>query len=115
MFQTLELFDTALDMWAMRFVFFVKVAELRLEFAAQSTKTARPSIVSADHRGIHQQFFPTDRNGERGFLDDVGLVYVQAGRLRWKISKDLIVRWCPLQRLLDRRSILIHWRHLSQR
>src|SRR5258708_34934937 len=99
----------------MRFVFFVKVAELGLEFAAQSTQTASPSIVPPDDGGIHQQVSPANRNGECRFLTDVGPLYVRARRWCWKIRKDLVVRWCPLQRLFDRRTIFVHWRQLSQR
>ncbi len=62
MFQASQLLDAALDVSAMRFVFFFEIAQLRLELGAQSTQAAGPAIASANHGGIHQELFPTDRN-----------------------------------------------------
>ena len=52
MFEARKLFDAALDVWSMRLVFFLQVAELGLQFGAESTKAARPAMMSADDSGM---------------------------------------------------------------
>ena len=54
MLQTRELFDAALDVRAVRFIFFIEIAKLSLQFSAKPAQAASPTIVSSDDSRVDQ-------------------------------------------------------------
>ncbi len=97
MFQTFELLNAAFDVGAMRVVFLFEIAQLRLQFGAQSAQAASPTVAAADYGGVHQQLFPTDGDIEReaGVIGQVGQGPC-TGRLERR--EHLVVRRNPLRR-----------------